>query len=434
MKKLQTALGTRSIEGSQPIRKRIKWDVIRSFAAYSFAPGVGLLTAPILAHSLGVEGRGQLAALMQPLTVADSIAALGIPTATAFFIARGADVRRIQKRAYLAAAITALIAFSVLAVYSAGVARSQGIPQVLLVLIWLSIVPGALLAVRRSAWTGLQLFKRVDIERALFAGSRLAIIVGLAALGLSNVLLFAAGPIVVGLLISTIVLVAKLRLPRASVESSVPRRSDFFRFSVYAAMGTVSASASARLDQAIMPGLTTSEQLGLYAVAVTVAEVPLLVGTVLARNLIAEASAGHHVTKMVRQVLFGLAVAVLGSSAIGLLSSWLIPIFFGESFSGSISPIYVLLAATCFSVVTLSFCAILTGWNHPLLASVPQLVAVIVVVAGFSFLGHGISAVQSSLIALVAQSVSLVSVCILVWFAQPKRGRHRLDQLGRGPR
>ncbi|WP_430227038.1 lipopolysaccharide biosynthesis protein [Pseudarthrobacter oxydans] len=417
--------GSMSMKSLRRFSEGINTGVIRSFAAYSFAPAVGLITAPILAQSLGVEGRGQLAALMQPLTVADSLAALGIPTATAFFVARGADPSRIQRRAYTGATFTAVVAFGVLAAYSTSVAASQGISQPLLVLLWMSVIPGALLAVRRAAWTGLHQWKRVDLERTAFAGSRLAIIAALAAFGLTQVLPFAAGPVLVGLLISSALLIPKLHRTPIADQNSLPGKKDFYRFSLFAALGTVSASASARLDQAIMPGLTSSEQLGLYAVAVTVAEVPLLVGTVLARNLMSESSSGHALGKMLRQVGLGFGVAILGSAVLGGVSSWVVPLLFGNSFRGSLLPINLLLVATCMSVVTISFCAILTGWNRPLLASVPQVISVTTVVFGFIAVGQDISAVQTSVIAVVAQVTSLASSGLLIALGRPARGRHR---------
>ncbi|WP_263422481.1 oligosaccharide flippase family protein [Arthrobacter sp. NicSoilB11] len=384
------------------------------------------MTAPILAQSLGVEGRGQLAALMQPLTVADSLAALGIPTATAFYVARGADVRRMQFRGYAGALLTGVVAFGVLAAYSFNVAQSQGISQPLLALLWMSVIPGALLAVRRSAWTGLQRWKRVDLERTAFAGSRLLIILMLAVFGLGEVMPFAAGPIIVGLLISSALLIPKFHpTPQIADYDAAPAKKDFYRFSIYAAFGTVSASASARLDQALMPSLTSSEQLGLYAVAVTVAEVPLLVGTVLARNLMSEASAGEPLKKMLRQILLGAGVAVVGSVILGALASWVVPLIFGASFRDSLAPIYLLLLSTCMSVLTISFSAVLTGWHRPLLASVPQVMSVVAVICGFGAIGQGISAVETAIIAVAAQTIAFAASCLLIGLMRPSTGRHR---------
>lgn len=382
-----------------------------------------------MAQSLGVEGRGQLASLLQPLTVADSIAAIGIPTATAFFIARGAGVRQVQRLALTLGVITAFLTFGFLCIYSFGVSRSQGISQLFIVLIWSSVIPGVILAIRRSGWTGLQKWKRIDCERTVFAGSRLALIVVIAAVGLAQVEWFAAAPLAVGLLVSSCILFRRFpRISESRPQGNEVTKADFYRFSAYAAMGTVSASASARLDQALMPSLTTSEQLGLYAVAVTVAEVPLLVGTVLSRNLMAEASAGVPLGRMLRHVLLGFGVAVLGSALIGVLSKWLIPIFFGPPFAASIGPEYVLLGATCLSVVTIAFCAILTGWNHPLFASIPQIGSVAVVIVSFSLVGTGINAWNASWISLFAQLTSCLIVIILMRIVGgPKRGRHRLN-------
>lgn len=403
------------MKGCGKIKKIISLSVLRSFAAYSFAPAVGLITAPILAQSLGVEGRGQLAAILQPLTVADSLAALGIPTATAYFIARGSNPRKMQKLAYIAGSLTALVAFAILMLYSQGVSEQQGIPQFMLVLIWASVIPGAMLAIRRSTWTGLQNWKRIDTERTVFSTSRLTIIVVLAAVGISHVLWFATSPIIAGLVVSSIILGQRIRTSkRSSSGQGGPRPLEFYRFSIYAAMGTVSASASARLDQAIMPGLTTSEQLGLYAVAVTVAEVPLLIGTVLARNLMSEASAGSRLTHMAKQIILGFIIAVLASISIGALSTWLIPVIFGEEFRGSITPIYLLLAATCFSVVTLGFSAIITGWGRPLMASLPQIISVALTITAFILWGNGISAVNAAWISLAGQLSTFIAVSLLL--------------------
>lgn len=320
-----------------------------------------------------------------------------------------------QNLAYIAGSLTALIAFAILIFYSIGVSERQGISQMILVLIWSSVIPGAMLAIRRSAWTGLQNWKRIDTERTVFSGFRLVIIVVLAALGISHVQWFATGPIIAGLLVSAVILFHRTPTSSASVlGQGEPTRAQFYRFSVYAAMGTVSASASARLDQAIMPGLTTSEQLGLYAVAVTVAEVPLLIGTVLARNLMSEASAGSRFVQMVRQILLGFVVAITAGVMIAILSAALIPAIFGDEFKDSITPIYILLGATSLCVVTLSFSAILTGWGHPLLASVPQVASVILTVLAFTLWGQGITAVDAAWISLAGQFSSFVTVSILL--------------------
>lgn len=52
-------------------------------------PLSALATAPILAYSLGVEERGELAAATVPLFLFISLASVGLPEATTYLVARG---------------------------------------------------------------------------------------------------------------------------------------------------------------------------------------------------------------------------------------------------------------------------------------------------------------------------------------------------------
>jgi len=398
--------------------------LLRSFAAYSIAPAVGLITAPILARSLGVEGRGQLAAILQPLTVADSIAVIGIPTAVAYFIARKSDPRQIQKIAFVTVGATSLLAFGILALYSHVVSEKQGIEQSLLILIWLAVIPGAVLAVRRSAWAGTQAWKTIDLERTSSALSRLAVILGAAVLAVNAVAIFAAAPVVAGLIISSVILWR--RFPR-NLEVGAMRTSpaDLFRFSLLSAFGTIAAAASARLDQAIMPGLATSEQLGIYSVAVTISEVPIIIAIVLGRNLMSEAAAGASTRLMLRTILFGVVLASAVTIPIGATSGWLVPLVFGQSFAESVPVLRVLLAATMFVVVSAALSAVITGWHRPLAASLPQVVSIVIVIFLFSVRGHGITALDAAWIAVISQGAAAVTACIVVGKIGGSRSRFR---------
>jgi O-antigen/teichoic acid export membrane protein len=356
-----------------------------------------------LAQALGVEGRGRLAAVLQPLSVADSFAALGIPTALAYFAARQSPNRRLQKLAFAGTILTSAAAFAVLAGYSFIIGPAQGISPAVVAAIWLSVVPGALIAVRRAAWSGLQRWKLIDAERTTFALARLGIILVFAWLGLKSIVWFAAGPIAAGLLISAVFLSRPLPRGGAAAAGTGPSAGRFFGFSALAALGTVSAAASARLDQAIMPSVTSSYQLGLYAVAVTVAEIPLLVGTVLSRNLVPEVSAGAGPRQAIRRVASGFAVAAAGAAAIGILAGPVVPWLFGTGFSASLPALYVLLGSSCLTVLAVSCSAVLTGRNRPLAASVPQLVSIVVVIVLFALFGSGITSLQAACINLAAQ-------------------------------
>ena len=69
---------------------------------HGFAPLASLATAPIMAHALGVDGRGAVAAVTAPILLATSLGTFGLPAAVTYSIARlGAGLRGLLVRALL---------------------------------------------------------------------------------------------------------------------------------------------------------------------------------------------------------------------------------------------------------------------------------------------------------------------------------------------
>jgi O-antigen/teichoic acid export membrane protein len=64
----------------RPIASRLRTLVLSSFA-YLVVPLSALMTGPLLARSLGPEGRGLMAALLAPLALANVLFTFGVPDA-----------------------------------------------------------------------------------------------------------------------------------------------------------------------------------------------------------------------------------------------------------------------------------------------------------------------------------------------------------------
>jgi O-antigen/teichoic acid export membrane protein len=341
----------------------------------------------------------------------------------AFYVARGSDAKRTQRRALTFAAATSVITYGLLIAYSGSVSEAQGIPVWLLAILWFSVIPGALIAIRRSVWSGNLRWKRLDFERATFAVSRLLVICLLAAIGLASVGWFAAGPLIAGLMISAVVLFRPIGNPVEGLPERYPTRRQFVYFSLNTALGTIAAAASARLGAALMPALTSSEQIGLYAVAVTVAEIPLVIGAVLSRNLVSEVAAGVGKRRLLSQVLLGAAAAAAAVTVLAVMSGWAVPTFFGEGFADSVPVIWILLGATWVSVLSMSISSIITGLHKPLAASIPQLAAILVVVTGFVLRGDNITAIEVAWITLFAQcAAGVIALVVLTYMVRKGRG------------
>jgi O-antigen/teichoic acid export membrane protein len=397
--------------------------LVRSFAAYGLGPIIGLATAPILAQALGVEGRGQLAAILQPLTLADSIAAIGIPTAVSYFVAQGVDGRRLQRRAMSFAAATAIVTYAALLTYGALVSANLDLSFWMLASVWIFVIPGALIAIRRSVWAGNRQWLAIDIERSSFALARLVVIVGLAVAGIASVFWFALGPLIAGIAISSIVLFRAI--PTTKVDSKpYPGFGVFSTFSLQAGLGAIAAVASSKLGAALMPGLTSSNQIGVYAVAATVAEIPLILGAVLSRNLVAEVSAQAEKRRILLQIVLGALAAGLLSALLAAISPWAIPTFFGVEFSASVDVVFVLLVATWLSVMTVAVGAVLTGLRMPWMVAIPQIGAIAVVIVFFTLRGAGIAALEVAWVTLLSQCTAAATAGLLLALIVVRRHRN----------
>jgi O-antigen/teichoic acid export membrane protein len=110
-------------------------------------------------------------------------------------------------------------------------------------------------------------------------------------------------------------------------------------------IGSVSGVVLARLDQVVMVPLADAWQLGLYAVAVTVGELPLLINSAV-RDVMLSADASSNESEVLGR---SARVSTLAVSLIALLMAasgpWWIPLVFGTEFAGAVPLAAVILLA-----------------------------------------------------------------------------------------
>ena len=201
----------------------------RGMLAYAAAPAVGLATGPVLARMLGTEGRGELAILLQPLTVAGAVAALGVPAAVTHFLAGGHPSAPTMRRARLVTTLSSLVVYLLLVGYALVVEARTGMSAGLLSVAWSWVFVEVWVSLRRARAQGEGPLWRLDAERAVYASLRLLAVVGCAWLGLRSVEAYAAATLLPVLLGSLLVLGAAGRsvtapgLPAARGPASAPR-------------------------------------------------------------------------------------------------------------------------------------------------------------------------------------------------------------------
>ena len=402
----ETDSANRFFTGSRIVR-------IRGMLTYSLGPVLGLISGPILARSLGAEGRGQFAAIMQPISVAAAIASIGIPTAVAYFIAQSYDRRKTLYIGMIVCLPTALATYLGMVWYATVVSQSQGINISLLWALWTAVILSAFVQIIRAYWQGIGGWRRLDWERAAFACLRFIAVCGVAAAGVA-----VAGPYAVASLLAFVVAAAVLYIPRKELSIStgkIPRVGSIVKYSSSASLGTVAIVASSRLDQVALPAATSPTELGYYAVAVTVAEVPIVFGALAARNILQSAASGAGIRRSLMEVRAYLAVGVAGCVFAAGLSPILIPIIFGNDFRDSVASVQVLAISSIYSILAMSAISLVSGLGYPFLSSIIPLAGAIVTVALFVAFWQSMSSLTAAKISLISQ-LSAFSVGALACF------------------
>lgn len=313
-----------------------------------------------------------MAALLAPLALANLMFTLGIPDALTYFVAGG---RLTDKRTLhitlTGAVLCSAAAGSVLLMAAPYLFRTQ--PQLLpafkLLLFTLPVTLG-FSAIRGIAY-GRQQFGLINKEQIFNALFRLSFLVGLVALHALTPLNAVWVAVVSGVVGSLFLLPTLHR-----VESPPANRQDtrtFSRYASSAALGTFGGLVMMRLDQVLMVSLTTNAELAYYSVAVSLAELPLVVVSAI-RDVAFSLSAERNDSKIIARScrLTVLAIGVL--CVAGCLTTPLaIPFLFGKKFTPAVWMVEALLLGTLGRAVTTVIGAGLMSSNRTWLRSAIQL-------------------------------------------------------------
>ncbi|HEU4422928.1 MAG TPA: polysaccharide biosynthesis C-terminal domain-containing protein, partial [Pilimelia sp.] len=374
----------------------------RKLASASLAnlliPLSGLVVSPFLARELGPEGRGLYAALTLPIVVCGWLGTYGLQDSLTYHVRHGRLSRRGAAKVGLAAAVplgvtgTALLAavglfifaddrihygqFLVLALFAplhilanlfigalTGASDISGVNLVKVVpaLLRTAVVIVACLAFDLSAfWAGL-----------LFLASVAA---GLAP-GLAR--LWRNRPPTGGAAPSADVVPttgrAALSDPTAATDESAvggpaasagyPVRS-LVAYSLACLPGVLAAISSARLDQIVGLPVIGAEQLGYYAVAVSVAEIPLVIATA-ARTVLMGRPVAADPREATRAARFAVAASVVGCGLLAAAAPVAVPWVFGGAFAPAVLPAVILCAGSTLYTCVLIFTAVLLAGGRP---------------------------------------------------------------------
>lgn len=331
-------------------------------------PVTALVVSPILARSLGVGGRGVYAALTMSILMLGIVGTWGVQDGLAYAIAqRGLGARRALRYLWatlpIASGATMVVAgaigFLLFRNEPGGVLKSfliltLSLPLQIAYNMAIGIATGSAdVAGINGARIAPNLVRTVVVVTLCLAST-------VSAMTAAAVLVLSAS---VGL--AWICLRCRTNTPREVDVEPVFSRAAVLKFSATAFPGVLASVSTARLDQIIGLPLIGARQLGLYAVAVSLAELPMVFGTAARSALLgmrADVVIGADGQQLIRRVTGAVAI---GAAVMGLATWRLVPVVFGRQFTGVVLPALILLAATVIYTVASCLSAALLALGNP---------------------------------------------------------------------
>ena len=367
--------------------------------------GLAFVTGPLQARALGPEGRGLLAAILIPVTLAPQIAGLGLGVFATRESARGRPVPVL-----LGTLGAPLLALSLVSILASGllanlVAGDRAVVHTYVQLGFVLLPFGLFATLLVDLSVGLQRW------RLLIAGRLVSPIIwtaGVVVLYATGHLTVAAAAIVtlVGGAAGFLPFLPLLKAGRPHFDTALLRQGVPFGLKTW--IGGLSALANVRLDQLLMVRLVSEKELGLYVVAVTVAmfTASILLGAIT--MYVSPRIAGGDSALAARACRLTLAVMLGLAAGMAVVTPILLRLAFGAAFTPATTMVRILLAASVPYAAAFVLSTALVQSGHPGKAARVDLFAVVLTVVGLLVLLPRLGAVGAAYVSLASYSASFV--------------------------
>jgi O-antigen/teichoic acid export membrane protein len=379
-----------------------------AFVGNAFPPLVALFSGPILAQSLGVDGRGAVAAATAPLALIVTIATFGVPEAVTWAIARSPRLaRNAAGRGMLILTIAGLFAVAAVAVAAPWLSGGKFAVQQLIYVAALAIVPNLLIGVLRGVASATHAWRLVALERILASSLRLAALIPFWLTGtltpLVATITIAALPVV-----GALVYVGHMRRlePRATEVPPEALTRGLLDYGMRLWVGSLSGVLLSRIDQVLMTPFAGTYQLGLYVVAVSVSELPLIINQAVRDVTFVTDAAESIDARLSASARISTALCALAGLFLGVTMLWWLPFLFGNDFRDSLPVAAVLLAAVVLGTPGSIAGSGLSARGRPGLRSASLAIACTVNIAMLVVLTPILGAMGAALATLVGNLIS----------------------------
>jgi O-antigen/teichoic acid export membrane protein len=392
-------------ESAEPDRKDapLSGAVGRLTMVQVFGAATALVTGPLQARALGVEGRGELAAVTVPLTLLPLLTNMGLGVYVSRAAARGATrgtlTASVGGMLIVIGLLGALAAYPLAALLGHRSGTVETFLRVGFLCAPLYLFGYFLWALNQGLerWSALVWYRLVW---PLFGTAAIVCLYAVDALTLAT----ACSVFITCSLLSIVPLLGVLRgVGELRLEAGMTREALVFGLPAW--IGLLAYHANISLDQLLMIPLVDSRQLGLYAVAATLAYYSTTITGPLQVAIVPRSARGDRelVIRAFRSITWligALSIAIAGAAPV------LVPLLFGSAFSDAVPMAWILLVAGLPLTGTMVLGAALSAAGRPGSPARGELVALAVMVpALFIFLPRS-GGIAAAIISLIGYSIN----------------------------
>lgn len=370
---------TQFIQNNQ-IVKNISTTFVVSIILQAF----GVITGMITARSLGPTGKGILTAIILWPGMLASIGSVGITEALSYFVSRKPEMDKQFLATSLILGVIQSVCLILLGIIVIPIVlRDYSSEHIRLGLIYLAYIPlnfGMLYI--QNFLGGKLLFREVNIIRfslTVLMVLGLVFFFAINTLTIEKVIFVYLAAYFLTLIVA-IALAARHHLISFHIKLHLIR--PLLSYGIKAHLSTITAWLNNRLDQMIISIFLPPEELGHYAVAVTLTTVVTLVGSTLSIVALPTISKKAAAGNANRTISYFVQLAFWGSAAIGILTALLAPqiilFFFGSAYTKAISIASILCIASIPLSTNTVLQTVLKAENLPLRAGISEIVALTV--------------------------------------------------------
>jgi O-antigen/teichoic acid export membrane protein len=394
-----------------PVKTRGFASVVgRLTGANSLIVVLAFVTSPILARALGPSGRGELAAIFVVLGLAPSIADIGLYVYVTR--ERSRQMRGIGSilGSTVPIALTAAMVGVLLAVPIADALGRGRRDVVLFIELGLFLLPFTVFCqTLYGVVVGAQRWAVVMVAKFISAGGPALVIVTLSLTDSLSVSTVATAYLACSVL-GYLPFLVGLRGSRPwRFRSQIAREGLAFGSRTW--LSSLATQTNVKLDQLLMAALASSHELGLYALAVTLATASTSLTGAIGTVLLPRVAAGEPLLAARACRMTILIVGAYGV-ALALVSPLVVPVVFGSAFSGSIAMLVVLLAANMLLVPGQVLGSALIAAGEPGAVAHGQLCALAITVPALIVVLPVAGGVGAAAVSLVSYAASFVVVLV----------------------